>query len=164
MTPPVNNRFTFQRRARNLFRFFSRGFGTCPNLLDTVEEQVATMFLIERDGIIIAQSGSLYLGADIDPAIQTVASQYNCRQAEQNPTSRTQLHGFPLEIAEEVTLAGCSVCCRGFVPRRWSSSRQIYGKMHDRLAPSLLFIDALKNESRAVSRQDALGIRLLAAF
>lgn len=38
------------------------------------------------------------------------------------------------------------------------------GKLHDRLAPSLLFFDALKNECCAVSRQDALGIRLLAAF
>jgi hypothetical protein len=52
--PPVNNGFAFQRSTRPFFRFFSSGFGACPYLLDTVEEQVATMFLIEWYGIVVA--------------------------------------------------------------------------------------------------------------
>jgi hypothetical protein len=52
--PPVNNGFAFQRSTRPFFRFFSGGFGACPYLLDTVEEQVATMFLIEWYGIVVA--------------------------------------------------------------------------------------------------------------
>jgi hypothetical protein len=54
LTPPVNNGFTFQRSTRSFFRFFSSGFGACPYLLDTVEEQIAAMFLIEWHRIVVA--------------------------------------------------------------------------------------------------------------
>jgi hypothetical protein len=67
--PPVNDGFTFQRSTRPFFRFFSGGFGACPYLLDTAEEQVATMFLIEWYRIVVAQSGSFYPGSDQNPAI-----------------------------------------------------------------------------------------------
>jgi hypothetical protein len=84
--PPVNDGFTFQRGTGASFRFFSTGFGACPNLLDTVEEQVSAMFLVERHRIIVAQPGGFYPGSDQDAAIQTVGGQDNYRQAE-HPTS-----------------------------------------------------------------------------
>src|SRR5258705_9358168 len=43
LTPPVNNGFTLQRRTRDFFCFFSGGFGACPYLLNTGEEQIAAM-------------------------------------------------------------------------------------------------------------------------
>jgi hypothetical protein len=52
--PPVNNGLTFQRSTRPFFRFFSSGFGACPYLLDTVEEQIAAMFFIEWYRIVVA--------------------------------------------------------------------------------------------------------------
>ena len=53
-TPPVNNGFAFQRSTRPFFRFFPGGFGAGPNLLDTGEEQVAAMLLVEWHGIVVA--------------------------------------------------------------------------------------------------------------
>jgi hypothetical protein len=67
--PPVNYGFTFQRSTRAFFCFFSSSFGTCPYLLDTGEEQIPTVFLIERHRIVVAQSGSFYPGSDQNPAI-----------------------------------------------------------------------------------------------
>jgi hypothetical protein len=67
--PPVNYRLTFQRSTRAFFRFFSTRFGTCPYLLDTGEEQVPTVFLIERHRIVVAQPGSFYPRSDQNPAI-----------------------------------------------------------------------------------------------
>lgn len=52
--PPVNDGLTFQRSAGAFFRFCSAGFGAGPDLLDTGEEQVPAMFLVERHRIIIA--------------------------------------------------------------------------------------------------------------
>jgi hypothetical protein len=67
--PPVNDGFTLQRRTRAFFRVFSAGFGTCPNLLNTVEEQVAAMFLVEWHRIVVAEPGSFDPGSDQNPAI-----------------------------------------------------------------------------------------------
>ena len=52
--PPVNNGFAFQRSTRASFGFFPGGFGACPYLLDSGEEQVAAMFLVERHRIVVA--------------------------------------------------------------------------------------------------------------
>jgi hypothetical protein len=93
-TPPVNNGFAFQRGTRPFFRFFPGGFGAGPYLLDAGEEQVATMFLVEWQGIVVAQPGSFYPGSDQNPAIEGVAGQQNYRQADQGPISCPQSHGF----------------------------------------------------------------------
>src|ERR1700756_2773229 len=61
---PMNHGFAFQRSTRALFRFFSRGFRARPYLLNTREEQVVTMLLIERHRIVVAQLGLLYPGSD----------------------------------------------------------------------------------------------------
>jgi integrase len=52
--PSVNNGFTFQWSTRACFRFLSSRFGACPHLLDTIEEQIAAMFLIEWHRIVVA--------------------------------------------------------------------------------------------------------------
>ena len=72
LTPPVNDRFTFERSTRTFFRFFPGGFGGRPYLLDTIEEQIAAMFLVEWHRIIVAQSGRFYPGSDQHPAIEEV--------------------------------------------------------------------------------------------
>jgi hypothetical protein len=92
--PPVNNGFAFQRGTRPLFRFFPGGFGACPYLLDAGEEQVAAMFLVEWQGIVVAQPGSFYPGSDQNPAIECVAGQQNYRQADQGPMNCPQSHGL----------------------------------------------------------------------
>jgi hypothetical protein len=53
LTPPVNDRFAFQRSTRAFLRFFPGGFGACPHLLDTVEEQIAAVFLVKRHRIVV---------------------------------------------------------------------------------------------------------------
>jgi len=52
--PPVNDGLTFQRSTGAFFRFCSAGFGAGPDLLDTGEEQIPAMLLVERHRIIIA--------------------------------------------------------------------------------------------------------------
>ena len=53
-TPPVKNGFAFQRSTGAFLCCFPGGHRTCPYLLNTVEEQIATMFFIERHRIIVA--------------------------------------------------------------------------------------------------------------
>jgi hypothetical protein len=53
LASPVNDRFAFQRSTRASFRFFPRGFRACPHLLDTVEEQIAAVFLVKRHRIVV---------------------------------------------------------------------------------------------------------------
>ena len=123
LVPPVNNGFTFQRRTGTVFSLFPGGFGARPHLLDAGEEQIATMLLVERHRIIVAQFGGFDLRSDQHAAIQARS------RPAQPPPNR----------------AGTN---RSFV-FAW-------------LCP--LFVHTLKNEFRAVSGQDALGVRLLPAF
>jgi hypothetical protein len=54
LAPPANNGITLERSTRAFFRVFSGGFRACPYLLDTGEEQIAAMFLVEWHGIVVA--------------------------------------------------------------------------------------------------------------
>jgi hypothetical protein len=51
---PMDNRLPLQRGTRALFRFFSGRFRARPYLLDAGEEQVTTVFLVERHRVLIA--------------------------------------------------------------------------------------------------------------
>ena len=72
--PPVNDGFAFQRSTRAFFRCFSAGLGSCPNLLDAVEEQVPAVLLVKRHRIVVAKPGGFYPGSDQYPTIEEVGS------------------------------------------------------------------------------------------
>ena len=64
LAPTMNDGFAFERSTRALFGFLPSGLGARPYLLDTGEEQIAAMFLVEWHRIGITQSGGLNPGSD----------------------------------------------------------------------------------------------------